>query len=81
MLKKDETILNCQRSKIFIEDVARKKRQKAIKRLKQKERFNKAKKELENKIAKGQIENKLTNKDHEDVDFDEHQEENMIYFD
>ncbi|RNA17674.1 Phosphorylated adapter RNA export [Brachionus plicatilis] len=44
LLKKDDTILSCQKSKIFIPDQERKKKQKALKRLRKPKRTSETKK-------------------------------------
>jgi uridine kinase len=51
LIKKDETILNAQRAKIFIDDIAKKKAAKKIKRLNQRRRFSQAKAKLEQKVS------------------------------
>ncbi|CAF0707141.1 unnamed protein product [Brachionus calyciflorus] len=85
LIKKDDIILNCQRSQIFIEDVARKKKQKALKRLRQRQRFNEAKKDLREKIENDISGNKDVNNQNElneiNDEFESVVEEGMIYFD
>ena len=80
LIRKDETILNCQRKKIFIEDSIKKKHQKAAKRLVQKKKFNKCKKELQDRVAESkQIQN--SNEENDGDGFDDMEEGQMIYFD
>ena len=80
LIRKDETILNCQRKKIFIEDSIKKKHQKAVKRLIQKKKFNKSKKELQDKVANAK-QTQNSNEENDGDGFDDMEESEMIYFD
>lgn len=83
LLKKDETILNCQRSQIFIEDALKKKKAKSLKRLKQRQKFDLAKKELQRlvKSDENQAECEAHDDQNDDDDLGHIKENEMIYFD
>lgn len=84
LVRKDDTILNCQRKQIFIEDAIKKKKQKALKRLAQTKRFNKAKEELLKKKKAGlnkEYDDKQETTQNEEEDLlDGIEEDGMIYF-
>jgi len=87
LIRKDDTILNCQRKQIFIEDAIKKKKQKAVKRLAQARRFNQAKQELMRKEKRSgategnEGKHKATTQDDEEDLLDGIEEDGMIYFD
>ena len=84
LVKKDDTILNMQRSKIFIEDEIKKKAAKKLKRLRQRQRFHEAKKQLENKVKNDEDtedDNQQEVENKNDGDLEDICEEEMIYFD
>jgi len=84
LVRKDDTILNCQKKKIFIEDVLKKKKQKAMKRLAQSKRFNNAKQVLKQKIKNGSTDSGQEKQDaaqeNEEDLLDGMTEDGMIFF-
>lgn len=66
LLKLDETILNCQRAQIFADEAAKKKRCKAMKRLRQRNRSAENKSKNNNSATKNDIEKQEEEKHDDD---------------